>query len=75
MSAEKYYSTDLSISIVEIKAESKKEAEAIMQKFIDEIAPIMEDKIRWHEADWTIEKNVLDEENGVWKVFRMVWNR
>jgi hypothetical protein len=65
---QKYYSTDLSISIVEIKATSKQEAEAIMQEFIDKIAPIMDDKIRWHEADWEIEENVLDEKEGVWVV-------
>ena len=58
--AEKYYSTDLSISIVEIKAKNKKEAEAVMQKFIDKISPIMD------EADWTIQENVLKKAEGVW---------
>jgi len=43
-----YYSCDLSISIVNIEAKSKQHAEAIMQKFIDEIAVIMDDQIRWH---------------------------
>lgn len=64
----KYYSTDLSISIVEIKARSKKHAEAIMQEFIDKIAPIMENKVRWDEANWDIEKNVLDKKTGEWRV-------
>lgn len=64
--AEKYYSTDLSISIVEIQAKSKKEAEAVMQRFIDKIAPIMDDKVRWDEADWTIQENVLKKAEGVW---------
>lgn len=68
MSAEKYYSTDLSISIVELKADSAEQAEAIMQEFIDRIAPIMADQIRWDEVDWTIEENVLNEEQGVWEV-------
>jgi hypothetical protein len=64
----KYYCTDLSISIVEIKARSKKHAEAIMNEFIDKIAPIMDDKIRWDEANWEIEKNVLDKKAGEWRV-------
>jgi hypothetical protein len=62
----KYYSTDLSISIVEIKARSKEEAEALMQEFIDKIAPIMDNKIRWDEANWEIEENILNEKEGVW---------
>jgi hypothetical protein len=63
---EKYYSTDLCISIVDIKANSAEEAEEIMQKFIDKIAPIMDDKVRWDECDWTIQENVLNEAEGVW---------
>ena len=64
--SKKYYSTDLTISIVSIKARSKKQAEKRMQTFIDKIAPIMDDKIRWDEADWTIEENILNEEKGEW---------
>lgn len=64
--AEKYYSTDLSISIVEIKANNKKEAEQLMNKFIDKIAPIMDDLIRWDEANWEIQENVLIASKGVW---------
>jgi len=64
--SKKYYSTDLTISIVSIKARSKKQAEKRMQTFIDKIAPIMDDKIRWDEADWTIEENILDEVKGEW---------
>lgn len=68
MSVEKYYSSDLSIAITEIKADSKEQAEAIMQEFIDKIAPIMDDKIRWEESEWNIEENVLNEAEGVWEV-------
>ena len=64
--SKKYYSTDLTISIVSIKARSKKQAEKRMQTFIDKIAPIMDNKIRWDEADWTIEENILDEVKGEW---------
>jgi hypothetical protein len=63
---EPYYSCDLSISIVNIEAKSKQHAEAIMQKFIDEIAVIMDDQIRWHEADWDIAENVFIPELGEW---------
>lgn len=62
----KYYCTDLSISIVEIIADTEEEAEAVMNKFIDRIAPIMKDKVRWDEADWEIKENILDEKEGVW---------
>ena len=61
-----YYSCDLSISIVNIEAKSKQHAEAIMQKFIDEIAVIMDDQIRWHEADWQIAENVYDPATDGW---------
>ena len=63
MSAEMYYSTgrDLTISIVEIKASSMEEAEAVMQRFIDEIGKVMTDEVRWDEADWTIEENTMNE--------------
>jgi hypothetical protein len=62
----KYYSTDLTIPIVEIMAESKEQAEAIMQEFINSITHVMELKIRWDEADWEIQENVLDETKGEW---------
>jgi hypothetical protein len=62
----KYYCTDLSISIVEIVADSEEEAETVMNKFIDRIGPIMKDKVRWDEADWEIKENILDETEGVW---------
>jgi hypothetical protein len=62
----KYYSTDLTIPIVEIMAETEEQAEAIMQEFISSIAPVMELKIRWDEADWEIQENVLDETKGEW---------
>jgi len=69
MSAEKYYSTgqDLTISIVEIKASSMEEAEAVLQRCIDEIGKVMTDEVRWDEADWTIEENTLNAE-GFWEV-------
>ena len=66
--AKKYYCTgqDLTISMVEIKAKSAKQAEAVMQRFIDEIAKIMVDEVRWDEADWTIEENIFDKKKGEW---------
>ena len=69
MNKEKYYSTgkDLTISMVEIKANSVKEAEAVMNRFIDKIAEVMKDELRWDEADWSIEENVFNEKEGVWK--------
>ena len=70
MSAEKYYSTgqDLTISMVEIKASSMQEAEAVMQRFIDEIGKVMTDEVRWDEADWTIEENTMNEAGTGWEV-------
>jgi hypothetical protein len=67
---EKYYSTgkDLTISIVEIVANSMEEAEAVMQRFIDKIGEVMKDEVRWDEADWTIEENTLNEEGTEWVV-------
>ena len=61
-----YYSCDLSISIVNIDARNKDHAEAIMQKFIDEIAVVMDEQVRWDEADWEIVENVYDPETGSW---------
>jgi len=69
MNAEKYYSTgrDLTISITEIKASSMQEAEAVMQRFIDEIGKVMTDEVRWDEADWSIEENTLNaDRTGYW---------
>lgn len=65
---EKYYSTDLSLSINVIEAKSIKHANNLMHKFIDKIAPIMANKIRWEECDWIIEENKLEEVNGIWVV-------
>ena len=66
----KYYSTgrDLSISIVEIKASSMEEAEAVMQRFIDEIGKVMKDEVRWDEADWSIQENTMNAEGTGWEV-------
>lgn len=47
-------------------AETKEQAEAIMQEFIDSIAPVMELKIRWDEANWEIQENILDETKREW---------
>lgn len=66
MNPNKYYSTDLSISIVEIVAKNKRHAEAIMQTFIDEIARVMDKVVRWDEADWEIQENILDESKREW---------
>jgi hypothetical protein len=61
-----YYSCDLDIPIVRIEAKNKAQAEYIMQRFIDKIAVIMDDKIHWDDANWTIEKNVYLPELGEW---------
>ena len=65
---EKYYCTGqaLTISMVEIKANSPEEAEAVMQRFIDAIGEIMVDEVRWDESDWTIEENTFDKDTGEW---------
>lgn len=70
MSAKKYYSTgkDLTISMVEIVASSMEEAEAVMQKFIDEIGEVMPEAVRWDEADWTIQENTMNEAGTGWEV-------
>lgn len=61
-----YYSCDLDIPIVRIEATSREHAEAIMQTFIDKIAPIMDDIIRWDNADWDIVENVYVPELESW---------
>jgi hypothetical protein len=66
MKPDKYYSTDLRISIVEIVAKNEKQAEAIMQKFIDEIAVVMDTVVRWDESDWEIQEHILDKNKGEW---------
>lgn len=63
---DKYYSADLSISIVEIKASSKQQAEAIISEFIDRIGPVMADQICWDKYSWTVEESILNEKEGVW---------
>jgi hypothetical protein len=70
MTASKYYSTgqDLTISMVEIKADSMEEAEAVMQRFIDLIGEVMKDEVRWDEAGWSIQENTLKESEGIWEV-------
>ena len=62
-----YYSCDLDISIVEIVARNEHHAEAIMQKFIDEIAKVMDTVVRWDEANWEIKKNVFISEQEGWE--------
>ena len=52
--------------MVEIVADSLEEAEAVMQRFIDAISEVMADKVRWDEADWSIEEHILDEAKGEW---------
>lgn len=68
MNKNKYYCTGqaLTISMVEITANSAEEAEAVMQRFVDKIAEVMKDEVRWDEADWSIEENILDEATGEW---------
>ena len=65
---ETYYSADLTIPIVEVYASSKEEADAIISEFIDAIAPIMADKIRWNSVDWNVELNTFNQEKEVWEV-------
>ncbi len=64
----KYYCTGqaLTISMVDIKADSVEEAEAVMNKFIDKIGKVMTDEVRWDEADWSIEENIFDNKEQVW---------
>ena len=66
----KYYCTgqDLTISIVDIKANSVEEAEAVIQRFIDKIAEVMKDEIRWDEANWSIQENTFNDESSSWDV-------
>jgi hypothetical protein len=61
-----YYSCDLSISIVNIDAKNRHHAEAIMQTFIDEIAKVMDNEVRWDEADWSIIENIYVPELQSW---------
>ena len=61
-----YYSCDLSIPIVRIEAKSPEHAEAIMQKFIDQIANVMHTQIHWNDCDWQIQENVYDPTTGSW---------
>jgi hypothetical protein len=65
---DKYYCTGqaLTISMVDIKANSAEEAEAVMNKFIDKISTIMTDEVRWDESDWSIEENILNEKTREW---------
>ena len=65
---QKYYSTDVTISIGEIVANSKEEADKLISEFVAKIIPLMADKIRWEEADWEVEENVLNEVAGIWEV-------
>jgi len=53
---------------VEIRAESKEQAQAIIEKFVEQISAIKADQLSWDEADFTIDENVLDETEGVWRV-------
>ena len=70
MTMNKYYSTgqDLTISMVEIVANSAEEAEAVMNRFIDKIAEVMKDEVRWDEADWSIQENTMKADGTGWEV-------
>ena len=61
-----YYSCDLAISIINIKAKNRHHAEAVMQTFIDEIAKIMDDELSWDDAQWEIEENIFIPEYQEW---------
>jgi len=61
-----FYSTDITISITEIEASSRKEADAVIAEFIAKISTTMQDEIRWDEADWQIQTNIFNADKGVW---------
>ena len=65
MKENKFFWADLSISILDIKAESKDQAEKIVNEFLDKIAPIMQDSIRWDGADWEIKESHFSD-SGEW---------
>jgi hypothetical protein len=62
---EQFYSADITIPVLEIYAKSAEEAEEIIHAFIDKIALLMEDKLRWDEADWSIHLNTLEDRGWV----------
>lgn len=68
MSAEKYYSADLTVSLLEVNADSIEKAEAVIRELIDQISKAMKYRIRFGGFDYNIEENVLDEAKGVWAV-------
>lgn len=44
------------------------EAEAVIQRFIDEIGKVMKDEVRWDEADWSIQENTMNAEGTGYEV-------
>jgi len=68
VTAEKYYSADLNVSVLEINAESIEKAEAVIKELIDHIAKAMKYRIRLGGVDYNIEESTLNEEKGVWEV-------
>ena len=68
MTAEKYYSADLTVSVLEVNAESIEKAEAVIKELIDHIAKAMKYRIRLGGVDYNIEENILNAEKGVWEV-------
>lgn len=68
MTAEKYYSADLTVSVLEINADSIEKAEAVIKELIDHISKVMKFRIRLGGTDYNIEENILNEEKGVWEI-------
>ena len=68
MNKNKFYWTDLSISVLEIEADSREQAEKVVQELINRFANSTENfpKIRWDNVDWEIKESVLNQETGVW---------
>lgn len=61
-----YYWTDITIPVTGINAKNAAEAEALINEFLDKVALIMVDKVRWDNADWTIQEDTLDEAKSQW---------
>jgi len=68
VTAEKYYSADLTVSVLEINADSIEKAEAVIKELIDHISKVMKFRIRLGGTDYNIEENILNEEKGVWEI-------
>lgn len=50
----KCYSVDFRIKIFTLEAVNEQHAMAIIHKWVDNIAPVMADKVQWDDVDWDI---------------------